>query len=138
MHGVCFGLAIDIASCADIRFCAQDSRFSVKEVDIGLAADIGTLARLPKIVGSTSWVREACLTARQFLATEAQSVGFVSRVLPSKADTLTTALETASLIASKSPVAVQGTKELLAHARDHPVAESTLASCRFDSFVSVY
>ncbi|EFW99385.1 enoyl-hydratase isomerase family protein [Grosmannia clavigera kw1407] len=124
IHGIAFGLAIDIACCADIRICTQDARFSVKEVDIGLAADIGTLARLPKIVASSSWVRDVCLTARVFPAAEAEAVGFVSRVLPSKAAVVAVALETATLIASKSPVAVQGTKELLQHARDHSVAEN--------------
>jgi delta(3,5)-delta(2,4)-dienoyl-CoA isomerase len=125
MHGISIGLAIDISCCADIRVCAQDTRFAVKEVDIGLAADIGTLARLPKVVGSQSWVKDVCLTARDFGAAEALAVGFVTRVHESKAAALAAAVETARFIASKSPVAVQGTKELLNHARDHTVEDST-------------
>jgi delta(3,5)-delta(2,4)-dienoyl-CoA isomerase len=117
-------LAIDISCCADIRLCSKDVVFAVKEVDIGLAADIGTLARLPKAVGSASWVKDVCLTARNFDAAEALSVGFVSKVHESKAAALAAALETAGFIASKSPVAVQGTKELLNHSRDHTVADS--------------
>lgn len=104
--------------------CSRDARFAVKEVDIGLAADIGTLARLPKAVGSASWVKDVCLTARDFGADEALSVGFVSRVLDSKAAALAEAFRTAAFIASKSPVAVQGTKELLNHSRDHTVEDS--------------
>lgn len=97
---------------------------AVKEVDIGMAADIGTLARLPKIVGSTSWVKDVCLTARGFSAEEALGVGFVSRVLGSKAEAVGKAVEMAASLGTKSPVAVQGTKELLNHARDHSVKES--------------
>ena len=123
MHGISFGMAVDIACCADVRVCSENTRLAVKEVDIGLAADLGSLARLPKIVASSSWVRDVCLTAREFLAPEAQAVGFVSRVLPSKAAAVAYALDMAKLIASKSPVAVQGTKELLNHSRDHSVPE---------------
>lgn len=124
LHGISFGMAVDVACCADVRVCAQDTRLAVKEVDIGLAADLGSLARLPKIVASESWVREVALTAREFLAAEAQAVGFVSRVLPSKAASVAYALDMAKLIASKSPVAIQGTKALLNHSRDHSVPES--------------
>ncbi|KAK4449162.1 ClpP/crotonase-like domain-containing protein [Podospora aff. communis PSN243] len=124
LHGISIGLAIDLSCAADIRIAAKDARFSVKEVDIGMAADIGTLARLPKAVSSASWVKEVCLSARFFGAAEALSVGFVSQVHESKADALNAAMKLASLIASKSPVAVQGTKELLNHARDHTVEDN--------------
>ena len=125
VHGIAFGLAIDITCCADVRIAAKNARFSVKEVDIGIAADIGTLSRLPKAVGNFSWVKEVCLTAREFGAAEALSVGFVSHVVETKAAALEAALALAGSIASKSPVATLGTKELLNHARDHSVPEST-------------
>ncbi|KAI0386576.1 ClpP/crotonase [Hypomontagnella monticulosa] len=124
MHGISIGLAIDISSSADIRICSKDAKFAVKEVDIGMAADIGTLSRLPKIVSSFSWVKDVCLTARGFGAEEALAVGFVSQVLETKAKAIETAGKLASFISSKSPVAVQGTKELLNHARDNTVADS--------------
>lgn len=126
LHGISFGLAIDISSCADVRLCAADTRFAVKEVDIGLAADIGTLSRLPRCVGSFSWVKDVCLSARTFDAREALAVGFVSRVLESKEAAVQAALGMAGTLAGKSPVAVQGTKEILNHARDHTVDESRL------------
>lgn len=129
LHGISIGLAIDLSSCADVRICAADTRFAVKEVDIGLAADIGTLSRLPKCVGSFSWVKDVCLSARFFDAREALSVGYVSQVHETKAAALEAGLKMATLLASKSPVAVQGTKELLNHARDHSVDES-----RFDFY----
>ncbi|KAJ8114144.1 hypothetical protein ONZ43_g4972 [Nemania bipapillata] len=124
LHGISIGLAIDMSCCADIRICSKDTRFSVKEVDIGLAADIGTLSRLPKIIGNHSWVKEVCLSARFFDADEALSVGFVSRVLENKVKAIEAATTLAVLIASKSPVAVQGTKEILNHSRENSVADS--------------
>jgi delta(3,5)-delta(2,4)-dienoyl-CoA isomerase len=124
MHGFSFGLAIDMATCADIRICASGTKFAVKEVDIGLAADIGTLSRLPKVVGNSSWVKDVSLTARVFGPEEAFRVGFVSQVIETKEKAVDSALKLAELIASKSPVAVQGTKEFLNHARDHTVADS--------------
>jgi len=123
-HGISWGLAIDIACCADIRVCAKDTSFAVKEVDIGMAADMGTLSRLPKAVGSQSWVKDVCLSARTFSAAEALSVGFVTQIHDTKAQAVGAAQRLAALMASKSPVAVQGTKELLNHARDHSVADS--------------
>ncbi|EQB45433.1 enoyl-CoA hydratase/isomerase [Colletotrichum gloeosporioides Cg-14] len=124
LHGISIGIAIDISCCADVRICVRNTRFSVKEVDIGLAADLGTLSRLPKLVGSTSWVKDVCLSARDFSGEEALAVGFVSQVHADKAAALDAGLKLAGFIAGKSPVAVQGTKELLNHARDHSVAES--------------
>ena len=115
LHGWCLGLGIDISVCADVRICAKDTKFAVKEVDIGLAADIGTLSRLPKVVGNGSWIKDVCLSARQFGAEEAESVGFVSWVGShgGKDEVIQEALRWAELVVSKSPVAVQGTKEIL-------------------------
>jgi delta(3,5)-delta(2,4)-dienoyl-CoA isomerase len=123
IHGACVGGGIDMISACDIRYCTQDAWFQVKEVDIGIIADVGTLQRFPKIVGNDSLVRELCYTARQLKADEALSVGLVSRVLPDKETMLAAAMETAKLIASKSPVAVQGTKISLVYSRDHSVPD---------------
>lgn len=84
LHGTSYGLAIDLSLACDIRICAVDTRFSVKEVDIGLAADIGTLSRLPKSIGNFSWVKDVCLSARVFDAEEAKKVGLVSGVYGNK------------------------------------------------------
>jgi len=122
MHGYTFGLGIDLATAADVRICSQDVKFSVREVDIGLAADVGTLTRLPKVVGNFSWVKDVAMTARIFGAEEALRVGFVSDVQGDKGAAVKKGVELAALMASKSPVAVQGTKELLNFSRDHNLA----------------
>lgn len=126
LHGISYGLAIDMTTCCDIRICARDTRFAVREVEIGLAADIGTLSRLPHANVPMSWVKEVCLTAREFTAEEALQVGFVSSVHESKGSALDRALELGKTLASKSPVAVQGTKEVLNFSRDHTVADGKL------------
>ncbi|ORY31373.1 ClpP/crotonase-like domain-containing protein [Naematelia encephala] len=124
LHGICFGLAIDLASACDVRLCSSDSVFSIAEVNVGLAADIGTLQRLPKIVGNDSAARELALSGRRFDAQIARDIGFVSRVVQGKrTDVLEAALELAKEIATKSPVAVQSTKHLMNHARDHTIQE---------------
>ncbi|KAJ2314320.1 hypothetical protein IWW54_000991 [Coemansia sp. RSA 2705] len=123
VHGGCLGIGIDVISACDVRFASEDAYFMVKEVDIGMAADIGTLQRLPKVVGNDSWVRDVCYTARRVSAKEAHCVGLLSRVLPSKEAAVDAALETARAIAAKSPVAVVSTKHLLNYSRDHSVRE---------------
>lgn len=123
LHGFSLGLAIDIACATDIRVASKGTKFSVKEVDIGIAADIGTLSRLPKVVGNLSWVKEVCLTARIFGAEEAAQVGFVSAVGESKEDALKKATAIAGSIASKSPVATLGTKEIINYSIDRPISE---------------
>ncbi|KAL2846686.1 enoyl-CoA hydratase/isomerase family protein [Aspergillus pseudoustus] len=123
MHGFSYGFAIDICAAADIRLCTRDVQFSVNEVDIGMAADIGVLSRLPKVVGNFGWVKEIALTARTFGAEEALRVGFVNTIYDIKEAAVRGSLELASLIAQKSPVAVLGTKELLNYSRDHSIQE---------------
>lgn len=122
-HGISYGGAIDLATAADIRYCVKSTRFCIKEVDVGLAADVGTLSRLPKIGVSYSWAKEATYTSRVFDGGEAMRVGFVSRVLASKEEMLKAGLELASVIAAKSPVAVQSSKALMDFSRDRPVGD---------------
>ncbi|CEH18123.1 related to--dienoyl-coa isomerase precursor [Ceraceosorus bombacis] len=122
VHDVAYGLAIDLLCCVDVRIAESKARFSIKEVDAGLAADVGTLQRFPKIVGNESAARELALTGREFDAQEALRIGFLSRVVEGGRDgVLAAAIAIAKDIASKAPIAARGTKDLLLHARDHSV-----------------
>ncbi|XP_071079615.1 delta(3,5)-Delta(2,4)-dienoyl-CoA isomerase, mitochondrial-like [Haliotis cracherodii] len=123
MHGASVGAGIDMTSACDVRYCTSDAWFQIKEVDIGLAADVGTLQRFPKVVGNDSLVRELVYTARKFYADEALAIGYVSRIFPNKEVMVEGALDLAVLIASKSPIAVQGSKVSLVYSRDHGVTE---------------
>ncbi|KAG1814726.1 ClpP/crotonase-like domain-containing protein [Suillus subaureus] len=125
VHGIVIGLGIDIISACDVRYAASDAKFSIKALDMGLAADAGTLAYLQKITGNTSLAHELAYTARTFSSDEAEKLGLVSRIVQGGRDAVVAAaLQLAKDIASKSPVAVSGTKRLLLHARDHSVAEN--------------
>lgn len=79
-HGICYGLAVDLLSACDIRYADKGSRFAIREVAIGLAADIGSLQRFPRLIGNDSVFRELAYTAREFGADEAQGIGFLSKV----------------------------------------------------------
>jgi delta(3,5)-delta(2,4)-dienoyl-CoA isomerase len=94
-----------------------------QEVDIGLAADVGTLQRLPKVVGNDSLARELVYSARRFQSDEALQFGMVSRVFPDREACVNGAIDMAELIASKSPVGVQGSKVNMVYSRDHSVQE---------------
>lgn len=86
---------------------------------MGLAADIGTLARLPKLTGNQSLVHELAYSTRPFSAAEAKELGLVSKVVDGgRQEVLGAALALAKTIAEKSPVAVMGTKRLLLNSRD--------------------
>lgn len=123
IHGSCIGAGVDLVSCADIRLCSPNSRFGIREVALGLAADVGTLQRFPKIVGHGSRVRELCLTGQDFDSYEADRIGFVSRVSKSNESLFDEAMQVAKRIAVNSPVAVVGTKLSLVYSRDHTVRE---------------
>lgn len=136
MHGISYGLAIDISSACDVRICTKDARFSVREVNIGLAADVGTLSRLPQTGISMSFIKDVALTARDFSAQEALQVGFVSAVYEDKKSARERAVELAKLMSSKSPVAVQGTKAVINYSRDHTVEDGKEVS-KFESRIKL-
>ena len=112
LHGACIGGGIDLACAADIRYAARSTVFSVREVDVAIVADLGTLARLSPLVGEGR-ARELALTGRNFDGAEAERIGLVSACFDDAATTLAAARATAVALASKSPLAVQGTKAVM-------------------------
>ncbi|CAF1421266.1 unnamed protein product [Rotaria sordida] len=124
IHGHCIGAGVDLLACCDIRYSSRDTKFSIKEVDMGLAADVGTLQILPKSITNHSLFRELVFTSRTFDASEAQQVGLLSRVFDTRETLLDASIDLASVIARKSPIAVQGSKINLNYARDHTVDDS--------------
>lgn len=124
VHGACIGAGMDIIVACCIRHATSDASFSIAEVNVGLAADLGTLQRLPKLGVNQSRVNEWAYTGRRFSAAEALGAGLISELFTDKAEMESAGLKLASLIAEKSPVAVIGTKANLAFSRDHSVQES--------------
>lgn len=123
IHAGCVGGGVDLVSCADMRYCSADAYFTIKEIDIGMVADVGTLQRLPKLIGSQGLVRELAYTGRKVEAEEAQRIGLVNRVFDSREALYAGVREIALQIAAKSPLSIRGTKEILNHTRDHSVAD---------------
>ncbi|MFP4474748.1 MAG: crotonase/enoyl-CoA hydratase family protein [Desulfatibacillaceae bacterium] len=119
-HSHCIGGGIDMLTACDIRICTQDTVFSVRETKIAIIADLGTLQRLPTIVGQ-GWARELALTGRDFGADEALAMGFVTRVLPDKEALMEEAGKLAAEIAENAPLTVQGVKDVMLQARDNGV-----------------
>lgn len=122
IHNGCIGGGVDIIAACDLRYCSDDAYFTIKEIDMGMVADLGTLQRLPKFVRPAS-VAEMAYTGRAVKAAEAQEIGLVNAHYPSKAKMMEEVFGIARQIAGKSPLSVRGTKEVLRHARDHSVAE---------------
>jgi len=118
IQGGCIGGALDLATACDIRLCSADAFFTVQEISIGMAADLGVLQRLPKIVPQ-GVAREMAYTGERLGAGRALAVGLVNAVLPDAASLLDRALALARTIATKSPLAIAGSKLALNHARDH-------------------
>jgi len=112
MQGACVGGGIDLCSAADIRFATRACVFSVREVDVAIVADLGTLARLSQLVGEGR-ARFLALTGRNFDGAEAERFGFVSACYDDYPATLAAARATAASLAAKSPLAVTGTKAVL-------------------------
>lgn len=119
----CLGGAVSLITACDFRFCTADSKFCVKEVKIGITPDIGSLQRLPPLVGEGR-ARELCLTGRTFGAPDALAYGLVEEVFPTKDAMLDAARASAGEIASNSPLAVQGTKHVMNYQTERGVQDS--------------
>uniref|UniRef100_A0A7N0UIY4 Uncharacterized protein n=1 Tax=Kalanchoe fedtschenkoi TaxID=63787 RepID=A0A7N0UIY4_KALFE len=120
IQGACIGGGIDLITACDVRYCSEDAFFSVKEVDLAIVADLGTLQRLPTIVGFGN-AMELALTGRRFTGLEAKELGLVSQVFKSREEMDRAVMAVAQGIASKSPLAVTGTKAVLLKGRDYSV-----------------
>jgi len=123
IHSTCIGGGVDLVSACDMRYASADAFFSIKEIDIGMTADVGTLQRLPHLIPQ-GVLRELAYTGRNVTAEEALKLGFVNQVFENQ-ESLNEGVKTiAQTIAQKSPLAIRGTKEMLLYARDHSVADS--------------
>lgn len=120
--GGCIGAGVDIVSACDMRYATHEAYFSIKEIDMGMVADLGTLQRLPKIIPD-GIAREMAFTGRQVFGEEAKSIGLVNKSFENNDILFENVTAIAKTIAGKSPVSVRGTKHILNHSRDHSVAD---------------
>lgn len=112
VHGACIGGGMDLITACDIRLCSADAVFSVRETKIAMVADVGSLQRLPRIVGDGA-ARELIFTGRDIDAARARDIGLVNDVLPDHESLFARARQLAQEIAANSPLAVQGSKQVL-------------------------
>lgn len=120
VHSHCIGGGVDMISACDIRIASEGAVFAVRETKMALVADLGTLQRLPYIIGH-GWFRELALTGRNFSAAEALEMGFITHICKDRESLYEEAGKLASEIAACSPLAVQGTKDAIIYSRDHGV-----------------
>lgn len=123
VHNGCIGGGVDIVSACDMRYCSEDAYFTIKEIDLGMVADVGTLQRLPKII-SPGMAAEMAYTGRKVFGIEAKSIGLVNQCYTSREMLMEGVMKIATTIASKSPLSIRGTKEVLRYTRDHSVEDS--------------
>ena len=123
VSGWCIGGGVDLISAVDIRYASADAKFSVREVRVGMVADVGTLARLPAIIGD-GHLRELALTGKDIDAAYAARIGLVNDVFDDQQAVLAAARGTAAEIAANPPLVVQGVKSVLEHTRSAPVEQS--------------
>jgi Delta3,5-Delta2,4-dienoyl-CoA isomerase len=122
VHGYCIGGGVDLISACDIRLASADAVFSVRETKVAIVADLGSLQRLPHIIGK-GHVAELAYTGKDITAARAQEIGLVNTVFPDAEAVVAGARALASEIAANSPLAVQGTKAVLTAGEDQSVAE---------------
>lgn len=123
IHGPCIGGGVDLVTACDMRYCSESAWFSIREVDVGLTADVGTLQRLPRLIGE-GMARELAYTGRNVDGREAEKIRLVNRCYATPEELRAAVAELAATIASKSPLAVRGSKEMITYARDHSVADA--------------
>jgi enoyl-CoA hydratase len=122
IQGACIGGALDMITCCDMRYASADAVFSIKEIDLGMVADVGTLQRLPHLIGQ-GITRELAFTGRNVDAVEAEKIGLLNRVFESNSALTASVRELAKTIAEKSPLAIRGLKDVINYSRDHSVAD---------------
>lgn len=120
VHGYCIGAGLDMISACDIRLCSADATFSLKEAAVGFVADVGSLQRVPRIVGE-GVARELAYTAKSIDAKRAKEVSLVNEIYPDHAGLMAAAEEMAQEIASQSPLAVQASKVVLNYGRGRTI-----------------
>lgn len=122
VQGWCIGGGVDLIAACDIRLASADARFSVREVKVGIVADLGSLQRLPRLIGESA-ARELALTGRDIAAERAAAIGLVSEVYSDATAAIAAGRDLVDEISANPPLAVQGTKQVLNASRDLSVPD---------------
>lgn len=110
----CIGGGLDLVSACDIRYASKDASFSLRESKVAIVADMGSLQRLPHLIGNAH-TRELALTGKDISADEAYEMGLVTKVTEDFDSLLQAGLKTAEEIAENPTIVIRGVKQVLNH-----------------------
>ena len=136
VHGPCIGAGVDFITACDLCYSDVSATFSVKEVDLAIIADLGTLQRLPKLIGERQ-AKELAFTGRDFDGLEAEKLGLVLKALPDHETLMDHVGDVAKAIAKKSPLTIRGIKQTIHYQRDHSTTDS-LQQVRYHNAAVLY
>ncbi len=119
VRGYALGGGFELALACDMVVAADDARFGLPEVTLGVIPGAGGTQRLARAVGKAK-AMELVLTGRQLDARAAEAAGLVTTVVPAP-ETLGAALTLAEAVASMPPVAVLAAKEAILRAYELPL-----------------
>jgi enoyl-CoA hydratase len=120
VHRHCIGGALDLISACDLRLASRDAVFSLREAKIAIVADMGSLNRLPNIIGQGA-TRMLALTGRDFPADSALRMGLINELYDNHEDLMKGAMNLAAEIVDNADNAVRGTKKILNYMENHSV-----------------
>lgn len=123
VHGACIGAGVDLISACDLRYCTKDAFFCIKETDLGMVADLGTLQRIHHLIGVPKTL-ELTYTADTIDGKEAKRIGLVTECFDTKEELDESVNKLALKIANKSPLTIRGIKKSVLYARDHNTHDS--------------
>lgn len=123
VQGGCIGAGLDLVSACDMRYCTREAFFCIQEINIGMAADVGTLQRLPRLIPD-GMMRELAYTGRRLGGDEAREIGLVNAVFDTQDELLAHVRQLAAQIASKSPLAIHSSKHIMNYGRDHSIEDT--------------
>lgn len=126
INGICFGLGLDLVSACSIRVVVEGAKLSIREIKIGIVADMGSLQRMSNLVNNKSLMYQYALTGEIFSAQDALSLGFVSKIVPDLESGLTYCKELGSNINQNEQWAIKGTKESIQYMVDGGTHEQGL------------
>jgi enoyl-CoA hydratase len=124
INGWCIGGGLELIAACDIRLCSADAKFALREVKVGMVADLGGLQRLPYLIGE-GHLRELALTGDEIDAERARSIGLVNQVLADSVALFAAAKTLAGKIAANPPQVVAGIKQVL-NARTETAVNASL------------
>jgi enoyl-CoA hydratase len=120
--GWCIGGGLDLIAACDIRLASREARFSLREVKVAIVADLGSLQRLPRIIGEGN-TRELALTGKDVSAARALRMNLVNEVYETPEALLDAARATAREIAENPPLVVQGIKRVMNYCADKSIKD---------------